>query len=212
MLLIGGIACNTQPSTPTSVMSEDGKATASVEQEGFLGTPLPGAQPLGVQVVTRLKAAWKARDPNYKPRTRHVTPNGVPHYTNRLFLESSPYLLQHAHNPLNWYPWGDEAFATARKLGRPVLLSVGYATCHWCHVMEEESFDNEEIACYLSEHYIASFPRIRQHTLSVVRCACNSHGARVVPGAIHIGLWHEGRDGNFFMVSELSDGRLSHEY
>jgi uncharacterized protein len=131
-------------------------ATAATSTtRGFFGKPLPGAQPLGVQVVTHLKAAWKARDPRYKPRTRHVTPDGAPHYTNRLLLESSPYLLQHAHNPLNWYPWGEEAFDTARKLGRPVLLSVGYATCHWCHVMEEESFDNEEIARYLNEHYIA---------------------------------------------------------
>jgi hypothetical protein len=71
-----------------------------------------------------------------------------------LFLESSPYLLQHAHNPVNWYPWGDEPFETARRLGRPVLLSVGYSTCHWCHVMEEESFDDEEIARYINENYI----------------------------------------------------------
>ena len=61
-------------------------------------------------------------------------------------LETSPYLLQHAHNPVNWYAWGDEAFAEARRLGRPVFLSVGYSTCHWCHVMEGESFEDEEIA------------------------------------------------------------------
>ena len=57
----------------------------------------------------------------------------------------------HAHNPVNWYPWGDEAFETAKKLNRPVLLSVGYSTCHWCHVMEEESFEDEEIARYLNK-------------------------------------------------------------
>ncbi|MFQ5666029.1 MAG: thioredoxin domain-containing protein, partial [Candidatus Binatia bacterium] len=68
---------------------------------------------------------------------------------------SSPYLLQHAHNPVNWYPWGSEAFETAKKLGRPVLLSVGYSTCHWCHVMEEESFEDLEIARYLNENYVA---------------------------------------------------------
>src|SRR5205085_7907867 len=69
--------------------------------------------------------------------------------------ETSPYLRQHAHNPVNWYPWGDEAFATAKRLDRPVLLSVGYSTCHWCHVMEEESFEDEEIARFLNEHYVA---------------------------------------------------------
>ena len=68
--------------------------------------------------------------------------------------ESSPYLLQHAHNPVNWYAWGDEAFDDARRLGRPVFLSVGYSTCHWCHVMEEESFESEEIAAFLNAHYI----------------------------------------------------------
>ncbi|MBI3801444.1 MAG: thioredoxin domain-containing protein, partial [Deltaproteobacteria bacterium] len=122
---------------------------------GFFGVPLPGASPLDAQLVNRLKAAWEARSPDYKPRTRHLNSDRSPQYTNRLFLESSPYLLQHAHNPVNWYPWGDEAFETARKLRRPVLLSVGYSTCHWCHVMEEESFENEEIAQYLNENYIA---------------------------------------------------------
>ena len=76
-------------------------------------------------------------------------------YTNRLVLESSPYLLQHAHNPVNWFAWGDEAFAEARRLGRPVFLSIGYSTCHWCHVMEEESFEDETIAAFLNTHYVA---------------------------------------------------------
>ena len=91
----------------------------------------------------------------YTPRTRHLDANGWAKYTNRLFLESSPYLLQHAHNPVNWYPWGDEAFETARKRKIPVLLSVGYSTCHWCHVMEEESFEDEEIAGIINDNYIA---------------------------------------------------------
>jgi hypothetical protein len=89
------------------------------------------------------------------PRTRHVADDHTPLYTNRLALESSPYLLQHAHNPVNWYPWGDEAFAEARRLGRPVFLSIGYSTCHWCHVMEEESFEDETIAGFLNAHYVA---------------------------------------------------------
>ena len=70
-------------------------------------------------------------------------------------FETSPYLLQHAHNPVNWYPWSDEAFDAARRLGRPILLSVGYATCHWCHVMERESFEDTEIAAFLNANYVA---------------------------------------------------------
>ncbi len=88
------------------------------------------------------------------PRTRHRSADGSPRYTNRLILESSPYLLQHAHNPVDWFAWGDEVFERARRLGRPVFLSVGYSTCHWCHVMEEESFEDEEVARYLNEHYV----------------------------------------------------------
>jgi len=95
------------------------------------------------------------REKSYVPRTRHLNSDGWATYTNRLFLESSPYLLQHAHNPVDWYPWGDEAFQQAAELDRPVLLSVGYSTCHWCHVMEEESFEDVEIARYINENYIA---------------------------------------------------------
>ena len=118
------------------------------------GDPLPGAPPLEPELAAKLEIKWAERDPDYVPRTRHLRPDGSPRYINRLFLESSPYLLQHAHNPVNWYPWGDEAFEVARRLGRPVVLSVGYSTCHWCHVMEEESFDDEEIARYLNENYV----------------------------------------------------------
>ncbi len=65
-------------------------------------------------------------------------------YTNRLIHETSPYLLQHAHNPVDWYPWGEEAFDKARRENKPIFLSVGYSTCHWCHVMEDESFEDQE--------------------------------------------------------------------
>jgi uncharacterized protein YyaL (SSP411 family) len=119
-----------------------------------LGEALPGAPPLPPELIQKLGAAWAKRSPDYRPRTRHLNADGSPKYINRLFLESSPYLRQHAHNPVNWYPWGEEAFETARKLGRPVLLSVGYSTCHWCHVMEEESFDDEEIARALNQSYV----------------------------------------------------------
>jgi len=70
-------------------------------------------------------------------------------------METSPYLLQHAHNPVDWFAWGNEAFELAKKLKRPVLLSVGYSTCHWCHVMEKESFEDVEIATYINQNYIA---------------------------------------------------------
>ncbi len=73
---------------------------------------------------------------------------------NRLARETSPYLLQHAHNPVDWYPWGDEAFARAKAENKPVFLSVGYSACHWCHVMEHESFENEAIAALMNEHYV----------------------------------------------------------
>ena len=76
-------------------------------------------------------------------------------HTNRLANEKSPYLLQHAHNPVDWYPWGAEAFEKARREGKPIFLSIGYSTCHWCHVMERESFENEPIAAILNEHYVA---------------------------------------------------------
>src|ERR1041385_3226670 len=74
---------------------------------------------------------------------------------NRLANETSPYLLQHAHNPVDWFPWGDEAFAKARAEDKPVFLSIGYAACHWCHVMERESFENEAIARFLNENFVA---------------------------------------------------------
>jgi len=75
-------------------------------------------------------------------------------HTNRLANEKSPYLLQHAHNPVDWYPWGAEAFEKARSEDKPIFLSVGYSTCHWCHVMERESFENERIAELLNQHFI----------------------------------------------------------
>ena len=73
---------------------------------------------------------------------------------NRLALEPSPYLLQHANNPVDWYPWGDEAFARAREQDQPIFLSIGYSTCHWCHVMEHESFENSEIAAVLNTQFV----------------------------------------------------------
>ncbi|HXM44123.1 MAG TPA: thioredoxin domain-containing protein [Bryobacteraceae bacterium] len=76
-------------------------------------------------------------------------------HTNRLIDEKSPYLLQHAHNPVDWYPWGAQAFEKARREGKPIFLSIGYSTCHWCHVMERESFENDAIAAVMNRHFVA---------------------------------------------------------
>jgi len=115
----------------------------------------PGIEEVDAQLAAKFKAMHTKKGAAYTPRTKHLDENGWAHYTNRLFLESNPYLLQHAHNPVNWYPWGDEAFETAQRKNLPVLLSIGYSTCHWCHVMEEESFEDLEIAAYINTNYIA---------------------------------------------------------
>ena len=75
--------------------------------------------------------------------------------SNHLKYETSPYLLQHAENPVDWYPWGEEAFRKAREEDKPVFLSIGYSTCHWCHVMAHESFEDEETAALLNEHFVS---------------------------------------------------------
>lgn len=86
--------------------------------------------------------------------TRHLEPDGTPRYTNRLSKETSPYLQKHAHNPVDWYPWGAEAFERARAEDKPVHLSVGYSSCHWCSVLEEESFEDEDTARLLNERFV----------------------------------------------------------
>jgi len=75
--------------------------------------------------------------------------------TNHLAQETSPYLLQHAHNPVDWYPWGEEALEKARVENKPIFLSIGYAACHWCHVMERESFESDHIAQLLNRHFVS---------------------------------------------------------
>lgn len=110
---------------------------------------------LDAQVSAELVSAFEAMGSEYRPRTEHFLDDGSPAYINRLILEKSPYLLQHAHNPVNWYPFGEEAFSLAKEQDKPVFLSIGYATCHWCHVMERESFENEAIAGILNDHFVA---------------------------------------------------------
>ena len=125
----------------------------AAEDEEWLATP-PGAEPVSHELAQEFRRALMAKGPGYEPRTRHLRANGGPVYTNRLILEDSPYLLQHAHNPVSWYPWGPEAFAEAERRGVPIFLSIGYSTCHWCHVMEEESFDDEDVARRLNESFV----------------------------------------------------------
>ena len=87
----------------------------------------------------------------------------IPKHTNRLIHETSPYLLQHAHNPVDWYPWGEEALARSKQEQKPILLSIGYSACHWCHVMERESFENEEIEYHISHLSSKSRNKILQY-------------------------------------------------
>ncbi|MGI8952749.1 MAG: DUF255 domain-containing protein [Chitinophagaceae bacterium] len=75
-------------------------------------------------------------------------------HTNNLIRETSPYLLQHAHNPVNWFAWGDEALKKAKEENKPILISIGYSACHWCHVKEKESFEDEETAALMNKYFI----------------------------------------------------------
>ncbi len=137
--------------TPAEPIVEDPPgATEAPPPDGEPATPENSAQ----SESDRRLAALKSLGPDYEPRTHHFNPDGSPKYINELIYESSPYLLQHAHNPVEWHAWGDAAFEKAKRLNRPVLLSVGYATCHWCHVMEKESFEDEEIAKYMSDNFV----------------------------------------------------------
>lgn len=101
---------------------------------------------------------------------------------NRLINEKSPYLLQHAHNPVEWYPWGEEAFTKAREENKPIFLSIGYSTCYWCHVMEREVFENENIAAQMNKHLVAikidreERPDIDRIYMSAVQAMAGSGG------------------------------------
>src|SRR5512135_3117696 len=101
---------------------------------------------------------------------------------NRLITETSPYLLQHAHNPVEWYPWGEEAFRRAREEDKPIFLSIGYSTCHWCHVMERESFESPEVAKLLNRHVVSikvdreERPEVDQIYMAVCQALTGSGG------------------------------------
>jgi uncharacterized protein YyaL (SSP411 family) len=134
--------------TLTSLCSSYAHATTNDEAEALNMTPRPA------KLTQQIEQALVAKGADYLPRTEHLQVDGSPQFTNRLILEDSPYLIQHAHNPVDWYPWGAEAFATAKRENKPVFLSIGYSTCHWCHVMERESFENVAIATILNQYFI----------------------------------------------------------
>ena len=145
----------------TSCVTESPKSGAATAAEPAAKatstqTSAPAAKDIAAaELEARQRAALKAKGADYTPRTHHFNADGSPKFINRLIFETSPYLLQHAHNPVDWRPWGEEAFAAAKAREVPVLLSVGYSTCHWCHVMERESFEDEEIAAYINQHFVA---------------------------------------------------------
>ena len=108
--------------------------------------------------VAALGLASQSSDPGRKPlpsaeEIRKLPPDGGPEF-NRLVFEGSPYLRQHARNPVDWYPWGADAFERARREDKPIFLSIGYSTCHWCHVMERESFEDAEVAALLNASFV----------------------------------------------------------
>lgn len=102
----------------------------------------------GVSLVSSFLASCQTHVPESTPKTTE------PMYTNALIEEASPYLLQHAHNPVNWLPWGQKAFDKAKEENKLMLISVGYSACHWCHVMEKESFENDEVAALMNTHFV----------------------------------------------------------
>lgn len=105
--------------------------------------------------INDLHKAYLAKGENYQIRSKHINADGSPKFINKLIFEKSPYLLQHAHNPLNWHAWNTDTFKIAKKANKLIFLSIGYSTCHWCHVMEEESFDDIDVAKILNKNFIA---------------------------------------------------------
>ncbi|WP_139458315.1 thioredoxin domain-containing protein [Bathymodiolus thermophilus thioautotrophic gill symbiont] len=128
-----------------------------------------------------LQVAYQQKNADYQPRTRHLE-NAKAKFTNHLILANSPYLLQHAHNPVNWYGFNDEAFKLAKQQNKLIFLSIGYATCHWCHVMEEESFEDLAVAKVLNKNFIAIkvdrevLPDVDSHFMGIAQLLTGSGG------------------------------------
>ena len=136
---------------------------------------------LMAHTVQDLQTAYQQKGVDYQPRTRHLE-GGKAQFTNHLILANSPYLLQHAHNPVHWYEFNDEAFERAKKENKLIFLSIGYATCHWCHVMEEESFEDLAVAEVLNKNFIAIkvdrevLPDVDSHFMSIAQLLTGSGG------------------------------------
>ena len=144
---------------------------------------------LTILVSFSLAAIWFYREPALSdPKISSPSVDNVASVStskkryNRLIHEKSPYLLQHADNPIYWYPWGEEAFAAARAENKPIFLSIGYSTCHWCHVLEQESFENQEVADLLNEGYISikvdreETPDVDQFYMNIVQAMTGGGG------------------------------------
>ncbi len=130
----------------TSTATQPSVATEASSEPGVDGSTDDNDSAAVAQTVGQTDA-----DPHQE---QVAEPSGKTQHTNRLVDETSPYLRMHAHNPVDWYPWGEEAFARAKKEDKPIFLSVGYSSCYWCHVMERESFMDEEIARFLNENFV----------------------------------------------------------
>lgn len=107
--------------------------------------------------------AFRRKKGQYPVKSEHLSESGEPVFVNQLIESSSPYLLQHAHNPVEWLSWSEAAFEQAKQANKPVFLSIGYATCHWCHVMEKESFEDTEVAAFLNAHFVSIKVDREQH-------------------------------------------------
>jgi len=182
LVLVVALSGCDNPADPSG--SEPSKEAAADQPRDRAPTDLPGVETLPADVKQKIERARKEKakkeDPTY--RTHHMTEEGDPKFTNRLINSTSPYLRQHAHNPVNWFPWSEEAFEKAEEENKPVLLSVGYSTCHWCHVMERKSFEDLEIAKYLNKNYVAikvdreQNPHIDDTYMNAVRMLSGSGG------------------------------------
>ena len=151
ILAVGWLTAACPQSAPACASGLEPETT---QAKGEVPASPPGGTARTRQLAARLWTAYQAMGSDYQPRTEHLRADGSPVYVNRLIFEDSPYLLQHAHNPVDWYPWGPEAFERAEREGKPIFLSIGYSTCHWCHVMESESFDHEETARLMNELFV----------------------------------------------------------
>ncbi|HUX82307.1 MAG TPA: DUF255 domain-containing protein, partial [Halothiobacillus sp.] len=138
------------PSAVTESTSPRTKAEASVLVD-WPGLPSNVSQAVSAAETRARQEVWGS---NYW-HTRWLNADGLPWFSNRLILSQSPYLLEHAHNPVNWYPWGPEALAAAKAEHKPLFISIGYASCHWCHVMAQQSFESAAVARVLNQSFIA---------------------------------------------------------